>query len=222
MDKFDNLVIRNKIIDILSNQNEINSEHDDVNEIVDKIKMFMSNLETFSINLINMIEKFPKTNNQEISNTKSDNSTRENKKISYDKYINLSLPLYVIYFFKKSSICTIKLPSCVSITSYDNLVKESEYKSLRTCHQVILMWKNIGNGCYIILSIILADINEIDFYQKRYFISYVGGTNINECEHNWNAYNKINVDKLIHGNHLMSLREAIHKLITIDDYSDLK
>ena len=221
MDKFDNLVIRNKIIDILSNQNEINPKHDDVNEIVDKIKMFISNLEMFSINLINLIEKFPKANNKEISNSNNNNNSKENKNISYDKYINLSLPLYVIYFLKKSLACTVKLPSCISITSYDNLVKENEYKSLRKCHQVILMWKNIGNGCYIILSIILADINEIDFYQKRYFISYVGGADIKECEHNWNAYNKTNIDKLINGKHLMPLREAIYKLITIDDYSNL-
>jgi hypothetical protein len=219
MDNFDNLVIRNKIIDILTDQNEINDKNNDMNEIVEKIKMFTSNLEIFSVNLINLIEKFSNASKPQITNIPN---SQMDQNISYSEYIKLSLPLYVIYFLKKSSNCAIKLPACISITNYDNLVQEEKYKSLRKCHQIILMWKSIGDGCYIILSIILADINEIDFIQKRYFISYVGGTNITECEYNWNAYNKTNIDKLITDKRIMTLRDAVNKLITIDNYDEIK
>lgn len=224
MENLDNLVIRNKIIEILKDNDEINSQNCEVNEIVKQIKAFMLNMETFSTNLINLIKTLSNVNQPAIindSNISSDVNDEVVQNISYDKYLKLSLPLHVIYFIKKYSDGSIKFPKYVSITNYHNLIKEEEYKLLRQCHQVILMWKSIGNGHYIILSIILADINETNFNQKRYFISHVGGSDITECEYNWNAFNKININKLINNDRLKTLNESIYDLITITDFSKL-
>lgn len=219
MENLDDIKVKSKIITILEHYDEISSDNG-TNEIVEKIQMFVENMKMFSKNLIALIEEMAEVTDT-INTSKKTTCEFKNSKdiISYSKYIELSIPLYIIHFIKNSNYA--KIPKNISITNYNNLVKENRYKLLRQCNQIILLWKTMSNGHYIVLSVILSNINEINFYQKLFFLSHVGGSNLQECKYYWNMFNKVTVDKLINKNRLLSFREAIYNLISKDNYHNI-
>lgn len=130
--------------------------------------------------------------------------------INFSHYSEIGLPLYVIHFIKCCNKEKIFFKNDITLTTYDNLCKEKDYKTCRIAGHVILMWKKVKENLYAILSIIPNDIDELNFNQTRYFVTSVDINNINS----WQKFNTIYHVGLYHEHKLKSFKEAIRIMVS--------
>lgn len=227
MQLFDDIYLRSKIVHLLEENNKISSEDCTSDIILSRAIKLLSEIEIYYKELSEVLLNYeivvgPKPINDMIYQTQLTFNKSYNISMSSDeKFSDITIPLYIIYVLIKLAENNTILPKYISVTNFSNLKKEEQYMKSRECNQMILFWRDMDDGHYIVLSIIMLDVNELDFEQNIFFLSHVGGTTIEECEELWNKYNKTTIDYLIINKNLMSLKNALKKLTTIKTYDNI-
>jgi len=198
-----NSEIKKRIIKLLENSID-NDESVDINhhfiEIMDKVKIFIDKMEKNTDDILTILNEYC--------------SHKENiVDISYDKYLSLNIPLYLIHLIKKIYEGNIQLPDNICINNYENLQKENIYREARKANQMILMWKNLGEGYYCILSM-CGGYDELDPLQNIFFTSIIGGKAVNQVVCSWDIFNRFTKAELVHNTAFKDLRTAIIDLFT--------
>lgn len=196
--------VKQRIIDLIQSGSNGKADFDNIKSTFNKFKNFLSKINE------NTIKLFIFFTNSDTNKVVAVNGTEMN---SFDNYIDLNLPLYLIHFLKFCEEMTITCSNGVNINGYDNLVKENMYQKDRNCNQIILMWKDIGMGRFRILSFVSSNFNEFDFFEKKFFIYEVGGIRHEEVEESWKVFNEITVLDLLEDMKLISFIEGISKMI---------
>ena len=132
---------------------------------------------------------------------------------TFNQFLNIKLPLYLTHFIKKLNDINIPNAYSIGVNTYENLMKEKEYKNLRDSKQLIIMWKKTDKNMYKILSILTDEMSEIDMDQKIYYLADVGGNTISENEYYWELYNRTKKNELVEKNLLGTLHDKIIDLI---------
>lgn len=200
--------MKQRIVQILEHEIQKDQKGVDIGIVIKKFKEFIVNMTENTNSLTNLLESF----NGDISNNNGIINTSSTI-ISYNEYLKIKLPLYLIHFIKYCKETNIEFPHNVHLTNYKNLLKEQDYKDERDASQIIIMWKDLGNNRHAILSFITDDLNELDINQDKYFISYVGGKTSHQIEYTWERYNRTKLEDLIELNKLKSLKECLLDLL---------
>jgi len=130
----------------------------------------------------------------------------------YSGYSELGIPLYIIHFVKYCNKEKIIFGDKITLTTYENLCKENNYRICRIAGHMILMWKQIKENSYAILSIIPKDIDELDFNQNKYFVTVVDIDDITS----WQKFNTLSRVELYHEQKLKSFKDALTILINYE------
>ncbi len=127
-------------------------------------------------------------------------------------FIQLNFPYYYINFLEK--IIKNKLnKNPILFSTGDNLKSKYDAMKIKGNNMLILVERYLGMGHYLVLSVLMDEINE-DIDNPIYYIYHVGGSNGLDRDGSWNEY--INLDKqtLLKNNKLKPFKDAIHELLT--------
>lgn len=135
------------------------------------------------------------TSNSEETNKNS--LVTKNKVHSFDDYTKLKLPLYLICFLKLCEERSMSQSNDVHINSYNNLIKENKYLKQRKLNHMIIMWRQLPNNVFRILSFVTKGYHEFNLADERYFVTEVGGETAVKIVESWNRFNNFSdTDKL--------------------------
>ena len=212
--------MKRRIVQILEYEIQKDCKEIDIGMVIKKFKEFITNMTDNTNSLTNLLSSF---NNEAFGNEYESPGNKlfahneiiksSNKIINYNEYLQIKLPLYLIHFIKYCKDTNVEIPRNIYLTNYGNLLKEQNYKNQRDASQIIIMWKDMGNNRYALLSFITTDLNELDIDQDKYFISYVGGKTTSQVEHTWEKYNRTKLEDLIKLNKLKNIKECLLDLL---------
>ena len=195
----DNSLIKKRIIQILEN----NFENLHIATI--KIKEFVNRMNINTMFLIKLIT---------INNNNNNIKKIKNNSINFKDYLSLPLPLHIIHFIKNCYDNQIEIPITLTLTNYNNLLKEKDYMLERNTKQIILLWKERKKNTYDLLSIITTNLNEINIRQLNCFIFRISGENDIEIKKSWEKFNTISFEELFKNKQLFTFRQCLIKLLT--------
>jgi len=172
--------MKRRIVQILEYEIQKDCKEIDIGMVIKKFKEFITNMTDNTNSLTNLLSSF---NNEAFGNEYESPGNKlfahneiiksSNKIINYNEYLQIKLPLYLIHFIKYCKDTNVEIPRNIYLTNYGNLLKEQNYKNQRDASQIIIMWKDIGNNRYALLSFITTDLNELDIDQDKYFIKWI-------------------------------------------------
>mgnify|MGYP000501165354 CR=1 FL=1 len=199
--------VKQRILDILESSAGKKANEDNIKDLFGKLQTYLNKINSNSIKLYFLL-------NQNTKNTILAKLNDDKEVTSFDDYLELNLPLYLVHFLKQCEEKNLIESNNIVINCFENLKKENIYQKKRGCNQFVLMWKEIYPNKYKILSFISSNFNEFDFDEKKYFITMVGGDTLEESDNSWKNYNSTNILDLLSGDsYLLSLEDGIKKML---------
>jgi hypothetical protein len=154
---------------------------------VETIKKFLFEVDEFALSIALKLNKSPSISED-----------------SFNKFSKFNLPIYLLYIIKKyQSVCD----TGISITNYNNLIKETDYSKERKLGQIVVIWKR-KDSMFQIISYCSKKITENNFNEKSYFLWNIDCTDQDTYTNSWKEYSLVSLDKI----NLLTLNEAVDAL----------
>lgn len=168
--------LKNRLVTFALNHNN--------DQPVETIKKFLYKVDEFALSVATKLDKTPSVSND-----------------SFNKFSRFNLPIYLLYIIKKYQSVQ---DTGISITNYENLLKESKYADKRKLGQMIIMWRKTDKN-FRILSYYAENIVEDKFDEKAYFLWDIDCSCKDKYANSWKEYSLAPINKI----KLMTLHEAV-------------